>query len=460
MTELFDGDISAAKVQAARAHLESCQSCRLVWSDWSRTRALLKAVPSPAIPPVLPERVLLSCRLLASQDASAQSALENEINHEELARYINAPEGEYSEAFAPPLAAFFEEKTVPSQMKSQILQQVFQVSAQTALQAQARRERVRSVQAVFAMPSWRNLSDSATNLARDWSLPRAGRWSFALAVPALAAWVLMAVPPSNIALAPIEVAPRATPSTLPGAARSSSANSSFNASFFQNLLPDIAQRIAISPAASEPKMTLAAKPAAIKNPTEKTAAQTTAAQKTVADATIALATNETLIEERPLSSAIAASAPTQFSPRFASDSPSQPMVNPTVAPKSLAIKKTPLVRKTVLRKKPMLDMARSRRISQPLVSFSDNARLIAASLLKRLPSNDERPVSTLQNVEERNSAPTLIASTGFDEAFESVGRLNDDRPAEVGKAFDDYRASLMSQNNDDHFSDEDLDEQL
>ena len=108
----------------------------------------------------------------------------------------------------------------------------------------------------------------------------------------------------------------------------------------------------------------------------------------------------------------------------------------------------------------MLDMARSRRISQPLVSFSDNARLIAASLLKRLPSNDERPVSTLQNVEERNSAPTLIASTGFDEAFESVGRLNDDRPAEVGKAFDDYRASLMSQNNDDHFSDEDLDEQL
>ena len=475
MTELFDGisdtnaisadSISAnsdsrstpARLAAARAHMKSCTSCQRVWREWSRTRALLREVAAPAMPPALMEQVLLSCRMLPSQDAAAQSALENEIAHEELARYFNAPEAEYSAAFAPPLAAFFEEKAVPAQMKSQILQQVFEVSAQAALQAQVRRERVRSAQTVFAMPAWQNLSDSATNLARDWSLPRAGRWSFALAVPALAAWVLMVSPPSNVALAPIPVSSGSAPSTLQSAVKSSAANSSFNASFFQNLLPDIANRIAASPALSKPKATIAVKPTETKDATEIAAAKTTLADTTLADTA-----DETVLEERPLASTIAASVPSQFAPRFASYSPPQPTVNPTIAPKEFVIKKSPIVRKINTHKTPMLDMARSRQMSQPSVSFSDNARLIAASMLKRLPSNDERPVATMQNIEERKAAPTLIASTmvGFDEAFESMGRLNDDRPAEVGKAFDDYRASLMSQNNGDQFSDEDLDDQL
>ena len=91
MTELFDGTDTASQRQAARAHLKGCAACERVWREWSCTRTLLRDVSVPPAPAQLREQVLLSCRLMPSQDVKAEAALQNEIAFEELARYISAP---------------------------------------------------------------------------------------------------------------------------------------------------------------------------------------------------------------------------------------------------------------------------------------------------------------------------------------------------------------------------------
>ena len=141
MTALFDGVAATAQTQAAREHLKSCASCERVWREWNRTRALLRSVPSAIEPSSLSERVLLSCRMLPSQDAVAQSALDAEIAYEELARYINAPEAEYSaDVELPPLAGFFEAAPVPPELKSRIFQSVLESErARKKTPGQARR---------------------------------------------------------------------------------------------------------------------------------------------------------------------------------------------------------------------------------------------------------------------------------------------------------------------------------
>lgn len=422
MTELFDGTGAASQMQAARAHLKSCACCERVWREWSHTRSLLRAVPAPDAPTALQERVLLSCRLLPSQDASAQSALENEIAFEELARYINAPEAEYSlAAAASPLAGFFEDAPVPADLKNRILQ--------LTSQAEVKRAKTLVLPSLSLLP----IRQSWSEMAREWSLPRAGRWGFALAVPAAAAWVLMAAPPADLTIAPSKT-PQSTPVAV--------------TTFPKNLLPKIAGEAPILKPA--PKVALAPRPEA---PTSALPAVS-------------------IHEERPVTAAFTSSVPSQAQPQLIGFAGVVAPTEIVVAPhskiqKSAAAKSNPstLVRSGVRsqpKTKPMMDIARSARPRLLGVSVSNHAQPLAQSVLSRLPSNQPRQASNveLRNLEARKAAPTLIASSEFDETFESVGRLRDDRPEEWGQVVDIYRASLINQHQDDDLDDEEFNDQL
>jgi len=433
MTQLFDGQSTPAQTKAAHAHLKSCTSCQRVWREWSRTRSLLREVPAAVAPSSLMDRVLLSCRLLSSQDAAAQSALENEIAHEELARYINAPEAEYSAAFDAPLVAYYEAAPVPANLKARILQLTTEAAAQRA-------KTPVSVASTLA-PIWQNWSETA----REWSSPRSNRWSFALAVPAMAALIFMVAPLANFTTSSTIAPNIQSPSTPSGSAQTSASDSTFQASFFQNLLPKISENMTIPRDATKPKAAIAAKPT----------------EKAVVDAAPSFANRE-FTNDRPAASLISVESDAPFAARLANYPPSIPIKEtPQTAPTAKPEKINRVTPKIRIHRKPVMNIRFSKKSPAPSVSFSNNARVIAASLLKRLPSNDERPVSTIENVEERNTAPVLIATViDFDETFASVGRLRDDRPEELGRAFDSYRASLTNPNNDDEFIDEDLDGQL
>ena len=81
------------------------------------------------------------------------------------------------------------------------------------------------------------------------------------------------------------------------------------------------------------------------------------------------------------------------------------------------------------------------------VSFSN-----VQSSFRRLSTNAGRNVSTIDNVEPR-VATTSFEKADFDETLVSVNRMTDDRPEDLGAALDEYRASILDENNDD-----DLDE--
>lgn len=433
MTELFDGDGTSAQAQNAREHLKSCSSCERVWREWDRTRSLLRAVPTPVAPSALLERVVLSCRLLPAQDATAQAALENEIAHEELARYINAPDAEYSHAAASsPLACFFEDAPVPAGLKTQILQLTVEAANNRA------KTPVSSLASFWLVEgSVSRARETWSGMAPQWSLPRAGRLGFALAVPAMAVWIFMAAPQRDLTVVPSATQPTPTiAATI----------------FPQNLLPKVAKKIPVPKSAVKSASVVANRPPA------ETGSVSAAKERSVITSMAS--------DMATMTSGVISQVTPQLLGFSASKSPSPVIPSPPVTEKKPVIKKpvitvairprTPVA--TPKRKAPMISRVRSSQPRPLQVSLSGRAQLLAESLLKRLPGDADRQVLPVENLEPRITSPTLIASSTFDETLASVGRLRDDRPEELGLAVDTYRASLIAQDTTDEYSDEDFDE--
>ena len=396
MTALFDGQATPSEMATARTHLKECVFCKRVWREWSRTRSLLRAAPTPAPPAALADQVILACRLMPSLDAKATSALERSVEREELARYLNATDLEYSGA---PLTAFFEQTAAPDELKQKILQ--LTVNAQVA---PAKRRLPR----LFVSPFLLLAIQSSMESVRAWNAPR---WGFSLAVPATAVWVLMAGSAGNLnpsAEAPIAVqsAPRVN-----------------SLASITQFLPQLgAQK---SPVKSLPKI---------------------ASAKSVVTAE-ELASSREAVESPEVSAISVESHDSNNEARGA-------RLISTIMPSNSAISKNAGLQISEKKKTEPVKIVKVPRIkSRPRLGFVQTPRnLVRASFssartsFRRLSNNVARKVSTIDNVEPR-MATVALERADFDETLVSVNHMTDDRPEDLGAAVDEYRASLLDENN-------------
>ena len=439
MTSLFDGQAASQEMQAARAHLKSCALCKRAWSHWSRTRSLLRAATYQDVPVPLLEKVLLSCRLIPTQNEAAQRALDQTIAHEELARYLQAPDAEYAEVFGSPLAGFFAETVAPNELKNQILQAIA-VEAATEKKS-ARKNAAPGFAALgFSVPQLQTW----TEMARSWSAPR---WGLALAAPAVVASLVMIAQPEDFAAAPAD----STPNTSRAVASLSAQNTLsdvLTGGWLSALLKSVPKNTVVK---TQPKIA-AAKPAA-------RSASDSLVSSVPADSSLApsLLSDEGAVAQPATPRLI--SAPLSSGPLRAASIPPATQNMKIIRPRSYVPIKLPGKKSPAApRWEPALGLAHS---PQPGLMRASYSR--SANSFQRL-SSQGRQVSNVENAEMREVVPSLadaqFAAADFDQTLESVGQLSDDRPEDWGQAVDAYRASLMDEEGDEDWEDEDSGEPL
>jgi hypothetical protein len=383
LTSAFDGQADETQLLRAAQHCESCAHCQALWSDWEKTRALLRGVPAPVVPTSLNQKILSACRSLPDEEYSApQSPFVRART--DLDAYFEAANEEFSVARLAPL---MPEVAPPSHLSHQILECT--VRAKQPLRA------------------------SLWPVVRDYFLggstpgTRAVRWGAGLAAPALAAWLLFVVQPSLVKTSFDETSTPAN-SRVPIAATD------------------------LEPAA-EPEKT-APKSAASRMP-PRIAAESSVPKKAALPRANAKSPNS------QVAFAGTVRAPRDISPpHLVQASLDQSRRKPAL--KKPAQKKPAQNRAT--RTLPLLDgsvnaaprlarVVHQSSVPSPHLATShpDVAHRISKPVL-------EKPAPRLADVR--------LVAADFDETLSAIARQRDNRPEELGLALDEYSASLLAEN--------------
>jgi hypothetical protein len=234
LTAAFDGQADDAQLAFAAQHRARCAHCQSLWSEWQKTRKMLRAVPVPMAPASLPEQILLTCRSLLDAELPA---LQNESApaRADLIAYLEAPDEEFSVAR---LAPFAVEVAPPPLLARQILERTAQ--AETPPRASL-------------WPTIRGFFPGGST--RAVRAPLAARWGFGLAAPVLAAWLILAAQTSFVETP--EPAVVRAPAALPD---------------LKTVAPEPPEKFAALPGAKKTAPRVAAVPADAKAPTVKTRA--------------------------------------------------------------------------------------------------------------------------------------------------------------------------------------------
>lgn len=367
LTALFDGEANPTEQRSARAFLNA---------------ALQSSAPC-ASPASMTERIHLACRMAPLENSpGAGFNFERSIAERQLEETLfEAAQGCEPQPFIPALKPFFAEVAVPGDLQKKILHATVHATAR------ARQNQILPVMPRFG--TWRET-------ARGWLAPPALRWAGGLAVPAMAAFLLIAL------RTPQEISEPTVPSNV--------------------ALPNRTTR-APQPSTSTPGASVASK-----DTTNIFSLSQIAFGETLGAAQSAPAV-ETAIE-----------MPTA---RYA-DWQQMPMPSATASTQRAveASVKTVVKNSTVPRGVKLRAALWTREATSPrdvVAKFSSRASL--------------HPVSDGEPRRERRAttpsdSPRIIAAD-FDETLDAVSRAHDDRPEDVGIVVDSYRASLVSDESSD-----------
>jgi hypothetical protein len=396
LTAAFDGQADAAQLAFVAQHRARCMDCQRLWSEWEKTRGLLRAVPAPIAPATLPEQILLTCRSLPDAEFSG---LQTELMQTEpvplradLIAYLEAPGEEFSVAR---LAPFAIEAAPPPLLSRRILERTAQAEAPRASLWPA----IRDFFLVGSTPGAR--------------APLAARWGFSLAVPALAAWLIFATQTSFVET-PAPVTAR-VPMTLPNP---------------KTAAPEPAKKLAPSASTKKAAPRIAAlapnaKPQDTKPQTVKVQAAETHADKN--EETVSPRVIEVSLASSRISRRIRSAKKTATNIFRARRARTMPLVDKTVSvqPKLARVAfapSTPVSRLAARRQNANL------RISKPIIADSHMSTPRMANL--------------------------HLADMDFNESLSVIARQRDNRPEDLGRALDEYSASLLAERTGENEEDE------
>jgi hypothetical protein len=177
LTAFFDGEATASQAASAQAHLQTCAACARAWQSWQQAQSALQALPAIPVPASLSTSVHLTSAKAQPLSASAARAEQKQAEQARAERLLEetlfeAARGYEPQPFTPVLQSFFSDVAVPSDLKQKIL--IATVAAPPKQSTVAR--------------MLQGLRESATALLA----PRPVRWVGALAVPAMAAFLIFA----------------------------------------------------------------------------------------------------------------------------------------------------------------------------------------------------------------------------------------------------------------------------
>jgi len=175
LTALFDGEARPEEAQIARAHLAACDDCSFLWKQWDQARFLLSTTPPAPVPPTLLLRILMACRLLAlPRRRRVHDATPVRLPAARPMPILPA----YSDDMTPRPS---REVPVPPDLMANILSRTTGASNSAT---------AATVESPWAAPQNQPQPSRLRGLA---PYQRVHRFATAIAVPALAAWFLIAV---------------------------------------------------------------------------------------------------------------------------------------------------------------------------------------------------------------------------------------------------------------------------
>lgn len=405
LTAAFDGEADETALASARGHLKDCAHCVRHWDEWEKTRLLLRSIPAPAAPSSLLTQVLLACRLTSPEEITKT---ESEVLRAALADYLDSSSDAFEGATLEdaPLARFLQTVPTPPELQNQILQRTI----------------------AAPKPWWISLlpaAQVAVNGWREgWSTPRPLRWSMSLAVPALAAWLIFAgqteysqVPPAIETAPPVAVTPKAPDKTKPAASVSKAAapKLSANSDWLQPLKGAIKRAANSLPVATPRK-------------------------------------------EKPENVVVAVAAPAR--PRVVAAHVTEPVSRPRIVEASLA---KPPVKKIARAIRRAAGLAKARVVpAVDIVEHSQGAVVAVAAApstnrpsLNRIRRTNDGIKHQISNPYTPPSRLAKLTELDFEEAFIAVTSVRDDRPEDVRRALDEFRAAVLSEHeeSEDDFDD-------
>lgn len=389
LTAAFDGQTDAAQLALVARHRARCADCQLLWSEWEKTRAALRATPAPIAPAVLQQQILTACHSLSDPSLSAlQEDLETNQSvplRADLIAYLEAPNEEFSVARLQPLAT---EVVPPSDLAHRILERTGRA------ENPARWGFWTATRAFLEAGSTPGLHT-----------PRAARWGFGLAVPALAAWLVFAAQTSFVE----------TPA--PGVLRAPATSPNLKTNVPKPAAPEAAKKFAVLPNAKKTAPAIASLPTELKPQIAKMPLRNVRVAKNAQAVSpqlveVSLAPSKTSRKKRMVKKLVA---------------------NRSILPPPRAIA---LVDKTVSAKPKLMRVA--------LQSSAPSARLTTQH-----PGADPRistPTAANSHAPKR-LADLRFADADFDETLNALARQRDNRPEDLGRALDEYSASLLAEHN-------------
>jgi anti-sigma factor RsiW len=435
LTAFFDGECSVSESAYVRAHLDGCAHCSRAFEQWQSTRALFQIQPVPVPPTSLLARVRLAYqRAPEISETQIEAEIRDQLLLEET--LLEAARGLEPEPFTPALRAYFAEAEPPATLKADILKNTVgapvivhePVVAKTAFGSSLISERA-------------SIIESLQRLLNPASL----RWAGALAVPTMAAWLILASSSTQI---PTQMAVESLPAQMPAPASSPRTS---KAPKLSTMLPtrnlkDLlrAPMTAISkPAAPNITMpSVASKP----DRNDVRVAQSVETREPEASDTDRVATQST----PRVTDTDNSSAPRGQFTRVNTGSETKSAAWNLVTPPKQVVPKP-----VKIRLRPRFD-ARIRE-----VSFTERAYSQATSV-NSIRMASLRPVSLTMPPQPQSTArvastPGRVAAINFQKAVEDFRNLRNPPEEDLRSVVNDYRASLASDGaeeaTDDDFND-------
>jgi Putative zinc-finger len=471
LTAFFDGEATAEEERAMRAHLDYCARCGAMWQQWQSTRSLLQSAPLPSIPSGLLARILMACRLsarrrkphgVAPREARWEAQDMHVLSSHRMAQMPHLAElSDVAPTSRPMPFPGMESQPVPP-VPPHLRDQILRLTVGAA--AEARTAETRAAEARRA--TTRQQSSSAATVAA-WGR-RAMHRTAMMATPAIAIWlmVIMQYPGSLISSAlPVGSQPSAKTSAKPLQPATVAHSSLHPARISQSVSPSVAS----SPAAS--------KSSQVEQPVVANMAPLNAVRATAASLLASVAH----APQRMLPKSVA--APRLSAPRAVINvvdasknasangdkesvrstlQPVAPLPTPASLPRATPTRLAVAPRTSIpvhIPSPPAAALQHARGVSpQPvrLAALSHTAATVKTRVRRESPGvvhNAPARPAAAQQAEARREIATGDDAVAPEEVWDEIDDPAGDHPEEVRQIVNDYRSSLLEEDQEADLSD-------